>query len=275
MSDAALRLTWFGHSTVLVQTGGVAVLADPLLRQRIGVLRRVEMLPSAASELLHRGVDAVVLSHLHHDHCDLPTLRSLRAPLLVAPPGAGPWLARKGLSGIVELAPGESLDLDGGVRIVATPAEHAGRRVPLGPTAMSVGHLVEGPDGVRGATAWLAGDTALFAGMSGLADLSRQRQIDVAAVPVWGWGPRLGPGHLDPDRAAEAVARTGVRRAVPVHWGTLHPAFLRRAMRTQLQTPGHRFAAALARSGAPVSAEILPLGGSISAERVDGPSGSR
>src|SRR5512135_3207160 len=89
-------------------------------------------------------------------------------------------------------------------------------------------------------------DTCLFAGMAGLAELSRHGRIDVAAVPVWGWGPNLGPGHLDPDRAAEAVVRTGVRRAVPVHWGTLHPAFLRRTMRHQLALPGKRFAAALA-----------------------------
>lgn len=269
MTPDSLRLTWLGHSSVLVETGGKAVVADPLLRRRIGALRRVEAMPDAASALLRRGVDAVVLSHLHHDHCDLPTLHVLRAPLIVAPPGAGAWLVRQGLPGVVELAPGESLDLDGGVRVVATPAEHLGRRAPLGPTAMSVGHLVEGPGngvpGQDGPSAWLAGDTGLFAGMAGLAGLARSGRIDVAAVPVWGWGPNLGPGHLDPDRAAEAVVRTGVRRAVPVHWGTLHPAFLRRRMRTQLTTPGRRFAEALARLDLPVRAEVLPLGGSTSA----------
>jgi L-ascorbate metabolism protein UlaG (beta-lactamase superfamily) len=267
MSLEALRLTWLGHSSVLVETGGRTIVADPLLRHRIGALRRVGALPDAAADLLRRGVDAVVLSHLHHDHCDLPSLRALRAPVLVAPPGAGAWLSRRGVTGVVELAPGECLDLDGGVRIVATPAEHLGRRAPAGPTATSVGHLVEGPGqgGGVGRTAWLAGDTGLFAGMAGLAGLSRHGRIDVAAVPVWGWGPNLGPGHLDPDRAAEAVIRTGARRAVPVHWGTLHPAFLRRTMQTQLRTPGERFAAALAGVDAPVTAEVLPPGGSISA----------
>jgi L-ascorbate metabolism protein UlaG (beta-lactamase superfamily) len=263
-----LRLTWLGHSSVLVETGGRTVVADPLLRPRIGALRRVEAMPDAATALLSRGVDAVLLSHLHHDHCDLPTLRALRAPVIVAPPGAGTWLARQGLAGVTELVPGECLDLDGGVRIVATPAEHLGRRAPLGPTAMSVGHLVEGPGsgaGRDGRTAWLAGDTGLFAGMAGLVGLARSGRIDVAAVPVWGWGPNLGAGHLDPDRAAQAVLRVGVRRAVPVHWGTLHPAFLRRTMRTQLTTPGRRFADALAELDVPVRAEVLPLGGSTSA----------
>jgi L-ascorbate metabolism protein UlaG (beta-lactamase superfamily) len=260
-AGAGLRLTWLGHSSVLVETGGRRVLADPLLRHRMGALRRVEAMPDAAGGLLRSGVDAVVLSHLHHDHCDLPTLRQLRAPLLVAPPGAGSWLTRQGLTGVVELAPGESLDLGDGVRIVATPAEHLGRRAPLGPTAMSVGHLVEGPDG---RAAWLAGDTGLFAGMSGLAELTRSGHIDVAAVPVWGWGPNLGPGHLDPELAAEAVRRVGVRQAVPVHWGTLHPAFLRRTMHTQLSTPGDRFATAVARLAVGLHALVLPVGGSVS-----------
>lgn len=268
MTEATdLRLTWLGHSSVLVETAGRAVLADPLLRPRVGALRRTQTMPDAAGAVLRRGVDAVLLSHLHHDHCDLPTLRRLRAPVLVAPPGAGSWLVRHGLTGVVELAPGESLELDGGVRIVATPAEHLGRRPPWGPTAMSVGHLVAGPGegAAGGATAWLAGDTGLFAGMSALAGLTDHGRIDVAAVPVWGWGPNLGPGHLDPDRAAEAVLRAGVRRAVPVHWGTFHPAFLRRTMRTQLTTPGERFAAALARLDVPSIAAVLPLGGSITA----------
>jgi len=252
-----MRMTWLGHSSVLVETAGLRVVADPLLRQRIGALRRIGAVPEAASALLRTGVDCVLISHLHHDHCDLPSLRELHAAVLVVPPGGAGWLARQGLPGAVELAPGESLALGAGVRIVATPAEHLGRREPWGPTAMCVGHLVEGP----AATAWLAGDTGLFAGMTALAGLTGRGRIDLAAVPVWGWGPNLGPGHLDPERAAEAVARVGVPRTVPVHWGTLHPAFLRRTMRDQLTGPGDRFATALAALQVPGRAEVLPVGG--------------
>jgi L-ascorbate metabolism protein UlaG (beta-lactamase superfamily) len=254
-----VRLTWLGHSSVLVETDGVRVVADPLLRQRIGALRRIAAMPDAASQLPLTGVDCVVISHLHHDHCDLPSLRALAAPLLVVPPGGAGWLARRGLPDAVELAPGEVLDLASGVRIVATPAEHLGRREPWGPTAMSVGHLVEG----RSATAWLAGDTGLFAGMAGMAGLSRRGVIDVAAVPVWGWGRNLGPGHLDPELAAEAVARVGVPCAVPVHWGTLHPAFLSGTMRSQLDGPGRRFADALAALDTPSRAELLAVGDTV------------
>jgi L-ascorbate metabolism protein UlaG (beta-lactamase superfamily) len=251
-----VRFTWLGHSSVLVETDGVRVVADPLLRNRIGVLRRTHGLPPAACDLLSGGVDVVLVSHLHHDHCDVPTLRALRSPLLVVPPGAAAWLARCGLRDAVELAPGDCLELPNQTRVVATPAEHPGRRAPWGPTAMSVGHLVED----RRSTAWLAGDTGLFAGMAGLRGLTRADRIDVAAVPVWGWGPTLGAGHLDPELAALAVARAGVRRAVPVHWGTLHPAFLSRAMRPQLATPGQRFAAALGAMETSATAEVLAVG---------------
>jgi L-ascorbate metabolism protein UlaG (beta-lactamase superfamily) len=234
------------------------VLADPVLRQRVGALRRAvpaAVTAGAVQALVDDPVDVVLLSHLHHDHCDLPSLRRLRPRLLVVPPGARDWLARNGFDA-VELAPGCALEVADGVHVTAVPAEHLGRREPWGPTAASVGHLVESAT----TTAWLAGDTGLFAGMARLADLGRRGVVDVAAVPVWGWGPNLGPGHLDPDLAAEAVATVGARAAVPVHWGTYHPALLSRTMRHQLRTPGERFAAAVASRGAPVRADVLAVG---------------
>ena len=84
-----MRLTWLGHSSVLVDTAGKRVVADPLLRGRIGGLRRTHDLPSLARDLAATGVDAAVVSHLHHDHCDVPSLRALRPPVLVVPPGGG------------------------------------------------------------------------------------------------------------------------------------------------------------------------------------------
>ncbi len=233
------RLTWLGHSSVLVEAGGARVLADPVLRHRAGALRRAVPLPPVDG-LVTEPVDAVLISHLHHDHCDLPTLRRLRPRLLVVPPGAAGWLAGKGLPA-VELPPGRSLEVADGVHVTAVPAEHLGRREPWGPAAMCVGHLVESGT----SSTWLAGDTGLFDGMAHLGDLGRRGVVDAVAVPVWGWGPNLGPGHLDPVRAAEAAVRAGVELAVPVHWGTLHPAFYSPVMRHQLRTPGPRLEAAV------------------------------
>lgn len=228
-----MRVTWLGHSGVLLEADGLRVAADPLLRARVGPLRRSGPVVAAGP------VDVVLLSHLHHDHCDLPSLRALRAPVVVAPPGAGAFLTARGIAGVVELDVGARLRLPSSVTVTAVPADHSGRREPRGPRAVAVGHVVES----AGSSVWLAGDTGLFDGMSELASSTLRGVLDLAMVPVWGWGPNLGPGHLDPAQAAVAVARAGARLAVPVHWGTLHPAGLRRLMRDRLRTPGPEFAA--------------------------------
>lgn len=103
------------------------------------------------------------------------------------------------------------------------------------------GHLVRGPSG----TVWVAGDTGLYPEMVELAGMAGG-SIDVALVPVWGWGPKLSAGHLTPEEAAHAVARSGARYAVPVHWGTLHPPLVTSLAREWLERPGERFAAAMA-----------------------------
>jgi L-ascorbate metabolism protein UlaG (beta-lactamase superfamily) len=107
-----------------------------------------------------------------------------------------------------------------------------------------MGHLLEGD----GRTVYASGDTDLFDAMGSLGD----RGLDVALLPVWGWGPNLGSGHLDPERAAQAVARLRPRVAVPVHWGTFAPAGstvaprLGRRMRRLLVEPPRSFAAHVA-----------------------------
>ena len=246
MSDPVLH--FLGHSTVRVELAGRTVLTDPVLTSRVGPLRRVAPLPDPAA---WAGVDLVLLSHLHGDHLHLPSLRLLDPGVrVVAPRGAGAWLRARGFARVDELAPGESLT-DGGLRVTAVVAEHSGHRwgprLTHGPEAPAVGHLLEGD----GRTVYASGDTDLFDGMHDL----RERGVDVALLPVWGWGPSLGPGHLDPLRAAEAVARLRPRTVVPVHWGTLAlPGStvvppLRGRMRRLLTEPPRTFAGAVAARG--------------------------
>jgi L-ascorbate metabolism protein UlaG (beta-lactamase superfamily) len=257
-----------GHSSVLLDLDGVRLLADPLLRDRVGILRRTEPVPASAA-LGPAGVEAVLLSHLHDDHCDLPSIRRLGASVVIAPPGAGRWLRARGIRGVAELHPGTSLAV-GPVLVHAVRAEHSGRRRPWGPPARAVGHVVTGT-----ASAWLAGDTALHEGMPSVAEIAGPPGPDVAVLPVWGWGPRLGPGHLNPRQAAEAALLVRARYAVPVHWGTLYPVGMRRVMRRRLIDPGPEFAAAVAaldgrRDGDPAvdpavlpRVSVLPVGGSL------------
>jgi L-ascorbate metabolism protein UlaG (beta-lactamase superfamily) len=241
-----LALRFLGHSTVRMELGGAVVLTDPVLTAGIGPLRRTSRPPSKAD---WADAELVLLSHLHGDHLHLPSLARLAARV-VAPRGAGAWLRSRGVRRVDELAPGEVLE-HGELRVTGVEARHSGHRwgprSTRGPQAPAMGHLLEAPQG----RVYAAGDTDLFPGMAELPPL------DVALLPVWGWGPTLGPGHLDPSRAAEAVRRIRPRVAVPVHWGTFAPAGLARApgrwgarMRRLLVEPPREFAAAVAASAA-------------------------
>lgn len=242
----SLAVTWAGHSTALVELDGVRVLTDPVLRDRAGPLRRIA--PSVGSQIGER-IDAVLLSHLHLDHADLPSLRGLAASTVVlAPRGAARWLSRRGVRGVEELRAGEQVEI-GSLRVVATPAHHDGRRRPLGVQADPIGFIVHGTQ-----TLYFAGDTDLFDEMSTFSG-----SIDLALLPIAGWGPRVGPGHLDPVRAAHAAARIAPRVVVPIHWGTLAPAWpARRA--GDPQEPARRFAALIARDLPGVEVRVLAVG---------------
>jgi L-ascorbate metabolism protein UlaG (beta-lactamase superfamily) len=242
-----LGLRFVGHSTVRVELAGHAVLTDPVLTNRVSALSRVTR---PATKADRADVDLVLLSHLHGDHVHLPSLRLLSPHVrVVVPRGAGDWLRAKGVRNVDELAPGEELE-HGDLRITGVQAEHSGHRwgprLTHGPQARAMGHLIEG----AGRTVYAAGDTDLFPEMASLKDL------DVALLPVWGWGPTLGPGHLDPKRAAAAVDLLKPRVAVPVHWGTLAltglpkaPGRHGRRMRHLLEHPPLEFAEAVAELG--------------------------
>ena len=206
------RLTWLGHATVLVEFDGVRILTDPVLRRRLAHLERAEEVAALPP------VDLVLISHIHYDHLDRPSLRRLRrrAARVAVPTGAARLVRGTGVGEVVELGEGSELDA-GGVRVRATHAEHAATRRMLARDVPSLGFVIEGPRRV-----YFAGDTDLFDAMDGLADA-----LDVALLPVAGWGPRLPPGHLDPAGAAEAARRLRPRVAIPIHWGTLKPVYRR------------------------------------------------
>jgi L-ascorbate metabolism protein UlaG (beta-lactamase superfamily) len=173
-------------------------------------LRRHVAAPAVPSD-----VDVVLLSHLHRDHADGASLRALGAGTrVVAPAGTAPALRHLGIRPTSELAAGDAVALSPDVTVRAVSAHHDGRRHPLGRPIAALGYLIEGPERI-----YFAGDTDLFAGMAKLAD----PPLDVALLPIWGWGPKLGAGHLDPEAAARAVELLAPRVVVPIHWGTFLP----------------------------------------------------
>jgi L-ascorbate metabolism protein UlaG (beta-lactamase superfamily) len=201
-------LTWLGHSCARIQLDGLLVVTDPVLRGRIFHLRRAASVDPGTL----RGVDVVLVSHVHHDHLDLPSLERLdHGAQVLVPVGAGGLLRRRGFRRVHEVVTGDEVDL-GSVRVRATHAEHdVGRRLGAERTH-AVGYVIAGSR-----TVYFAGDTDLFPAMRDLGS------IDVALLPVAGWGPRLPAGHLDPARAAQALELIQPRIAVPIHWGTYAP----------------------------------------------------
>jgi L-ascorbate metabolism protein UlaG (beta-lactamase superfamily) len=245
------RITYVGHATVLIEVGGARLLTDPVLRRRmLGVIHRHPDEPSAQ---VTEAIDAVLVSHLHHDHLDFPSLKRLdRKVPVVVPAGAARTLRRRGFANAIELSAGESATV-AGAEIVATRAVHEGRRFKFGPLVEAAGYEIE----AGGRHVYFAGDTDLFAEMDELAG-----RIDVALLPIAGWGPRLGKGHLNPRSAAEAAARIRPRLAIPIHWGTL----IRRDLRGRdefLAEPARRFVAQLADRAPEVEVSVLEPGESL------------
>ena len=198
-----MRITWWGHATTTIEENGTRLLTDPVLTSRIAHLRRRRgpaPLPAAAD------CDAVLISHMHADHLHLTSIR-LVAPgaALVVPRGAARLIRQDCGAEIadrcIEVAPGNQVRI-GALDITATTAHHDGRRLPWSSySGPALGYRVEGSPSV-----WFAGDTDLFDELAAEAG-----PVDLALVPVGGWGPSLGPGHLDPVRAAEAVQLVGAR----------------------------------------------------------------
>jgi L-ascorbate metabolism protein UlaG (beta-lactamase superfamily) len=248
MSD---RLTFLGHSTVLVDIDGVRVLTDPLLGHlAAGVIRR--HVPAVLPDVLER-LSAVFISHGHLDHMDLASLRALPGqPALIVPIGLGRVVAKVAHGVVHELRAGDRLQV-GDLELEAIHAEHSRRRSLFTSAERALGVLIAGSTRV-----YFAGDTDLFPAMRQLAG-----RVDVALLPVSGWGLTLGRGHLDPWRAAEAAVRIRPAIATPIHWGTLYPLGLRRVARRRFDGPGEAFREAVAARAPHVDVRILQPGQSM------------
>ncbi|WP_329379264.1 MBL fold metallo-hydrolase [Streptomyces sp. NBC_01716] len=258
-------ITWWGHATCTVEDSGVRVLTDPLFARRLVHLRRRrgDVPPPEAAV-----ADAVLVSHLHSDHLHLPSLAKL-APgtRLIVPRGARravPGLRRLDAVGrggvgrggglrITEVEPGDEVEI-GPLWVRAVPACHDGRRLPVGPQrSPALGYVISGER-----RTYFAGDTGLFDEMA-----EAVGTVDVALLPVGGWGPHLGHGHLNADRAAEALARLAPDAAVPVHYGTFWPIGMDGVRPHEFHSPGDEFVRQAARRAPGVAVHRLQHGESV------------
>ena len=221
----AMRVTFVGHSTTVIDIGGIRIMTDPFLRSRLGPLERHGPLPDPAA----LDVDVIVISHGHPDHFDRWSLEALPgSPRIIVPERLGPRLGGGALRA-QEVHAGDVVRIRG-VTITAVPARHW--ISPGAPRAQPLGFVIDG-----GLRAYFAGDTGRFAAMRDVAG-----GVDLALLPIWTWGPHLGPGHLGPRSAAEVGQDLAARAIVPIHWGTLYPRHLHRVWGGPLREPGERFA---------------------------------
>jgi L-ascorbate metabolism protein UlaG (beta-lactamase superfamily) len=193
-----------------------------------------------------------LISHFHHDHLDLPSLKLVPgdAEMLLPRPGSS-LVKRLGQRRVREVTVGEAVEVRG-VRVLATPARHNGLRVPFGPQGDCLGYLIDGSQRI-----YFAGDTDVFDEMAEVAP------VDVALLPVAGWGPVLGPGHMGPLEAVHALQLLRPRIAVPIHWGSLAPIGMHFRAWSYLTRPPLVFADLARRKRPEVAVHVLEPGQSL------------
>jgi L-ascorbate metabolism protein UlaG (beta-lactamase superfamily) len=217
----AMRVTFVNHATVLLQMDGVNVLTDPTWAKRsdpvVGPRRRRP--PGLRFEDLP-PIDAVLVSHDHHDHMDLPTLRRLSAafhPAVFVGLGNAAYLASKGVSGGRDLDWWQSAEIAPGVRVTAVPARHTSQRGLFDrDRTLWCGFVVSGPGGA----AYFAGDTGFGAHFRLIHD--RLPLLRLALLPIGGFVPEwyMHQQHMGPADAVHACDVLGAATCIPMHFGT-------------------------------------------------------
>ncbi|MFJ6935013.1 MBL fold metallo-hydrolase [Streptomyces sp. NPDC101132] len=213
-----VTVTWAGHASWVIRTGGLTVLTDPVWSRRIlGTPARMTPVGVRWEDL--PPVDAVVISHNHYDHLDVPTLRRLpRRTHLFVPAGLARWCRRRGFTRVTELDWWEAAEL-GGVRFDFVPAHHWSKRT-LFDTCRSLWGGWVLTDTRTGHRIHFAGDTGYG---HWFAEIGRRFPgIDLALLPIGAYAPRwwLRDVHADPEEAVRAHLDLGAARMAPMHWAT-------------------------------------------------------
>jgi L-ascorbate metabolism protein UlaG (beta-lactamase superfamily) len=252
------RLTWLGHASFLLQLDGVSLLVDPALRPSIfgGIDRNVP--PGVAIEALP-PIDAVLVSHSHYDHLDLPTLERVKAPIVTGL-GLERFFRDRRLFA-TELGWWASTRV-GPVTITFVPAQHWSRRgLADANRTLWGGFVVEGST----ATLYHSGDTAAFAGF---AEIGTRFPIDAALLPIGAYDPAwfMEKQHLNPEQALQAFLDLRARTFVAMHWGTF------KLTDEPLDEPPRRLEAERARLGVPAErVRVLAVGETLEVSRASVP----
>ncbi|HMV76454.1 MAG TPA: MBL fold metallo-hydrolase [Leptospiraceae bacterium] len=214
--------TWVGHATVLIQIDGKNILTDPIWSERCSPVGfagpKRYTAPGIDIDRLPK-IDAVVISHNHYDHMDIPTLKVLDkkfSPVIYAGLRNREFLKSEGLKNPVELDWWQS-DESAGIKITFTPTQHfSGRGV------LDHGETLWGSYVIEGKTkkAYFAGDTAYF---SGFAEIGNKfPKIDLAILPIGAYEPRwfMKPVHMNPEESVKTFLDLKADNMLPMHYQT-------------------------------------------------------
>ncbi|GGK00454.1 hypothetical protein GCM10007426_31940 [Alloalcanivorax dieselolei] len=223
-------ITWIGHSTVLVQMGGLNALTDPMFSDRASPLswlgpKRAQP-PGLEITQLPR-IDVVLVSHNHYDHCDEHSLRALNAqiggpPRFIVPLGLKTWFNKIGITNVTELDWWESYSQEG-VDFVLTPAQHwSSRSLTDHMQTLWGGFAVF----ARDLHLFFAGDTGYSKDFSDINERFFGRQngkgFDISLIPIGAYEPRelMREEHINPDEAVKIHQDIQARQSIAIHWGT-------------------------------------------------------
>lgn len=220
--EDGLRLTWFGHSTVLVEMDGHRVLTDPMLSERASPLswigpKRFFRSPVSVEDL--PDLHAVVISHDHYDHLDRATITGLasRTGKFLVPLGVGAHLERWGISPnrVIELDWWQEARIAPNLSLVATPSRHFSGRGPFDRfVTLWASWALIGPHH----RVFFCGDSGLF---RGLTEIGQQRgPFDVSLMPIGAYTPAAPHVHMNPEESVVAHRHVQGRLLLPIHWGT-------------------------------------------------------
>jgi L-ascorbate metabolism protein UlaG (beta-lactamase superfamily) len=259
IDPAATAITFIGHSSFLIQTGGRALLIDPVFATRLVVLRRQRRAGLRVRDL--PPIDAVLLTHAHMDHLNRPSLRAvtaemrrrgLPAPVAIVPNAVEDLVRTLGFRRIVPLKWWESTELvstqtTAALRITATPARHWGARL-FNDTHRGFGGYVLHAAG--GPAIYHSGDTAYFNGFS---EIGRRLQPDIALLPIGAYFPdSYRAVHTSPEEALQGFLDLRAGSMIPMHFNTF------RLGREPMHEPLARLLSAATRAG--IGGHIHPLG---------------
>jgi L-ascorbate metabolism protein UlaG (beta-lactamase superfamily) len=230
ISSSGLRITWLGHSTMLIEADGVRVLTDPVFGDRASPLsfagpKRFHPVPAQIAELPE--LTAVLLSHNHHDHLCPESLRALarRGVPIVTSLGVGANLEKLGIPAaqITELDWWEEHTLPGGaLRLTAAPAQHfSGRGLSDRNDTLWSSWVIT----TERRKLFFSGDTGLTQEFATIAQ--RLGPFEVTMLEIGAWNPAWGDIHLGPENALRAFELLGGGTLMPVHWGTFDLALHR------------------------------------------------